>query len=252
METRYKDTSYIVTGGSGHLGVVLVSTLLELGAYVVNLSSRNIVDSNINSNPRYFFYEVDLLDRDELQKITSKLTGLNLPHLRGLVNFAARSKRGVDLDASAKDIVDTYSDVISPTWNAISVFRKLLNENSSIVNLGSLWGSLSPDPRVYLDLGNEPSIGLPPAKSAISELTRYLAVLLAKDGIRVNSVEPGWFPANRGTPREDYIAEISGRIPMARIGSKEELVSTFLFLLDPSSSYITGQNIRVDGGYSIW
>lgn len=252
MSTSFKDTSYIISGGSGHLGMALVSSLLELDANVVNLSSRNIVDSEINSNPRYFFFEIDLLDCDELKRMIPEIMSLNLPDLRGLVNFAARSKRGVDLDASAKDIVDTYSDVISPTWNAISVFRKILTENSSIVNLGSLWGSLSPDPRVYLDLGNEPSIGLPPAKSAISELTRYLAVLLAQDGIRINSVEPGWFPANRGTPREDYIAQISGRIPMGRIGKKEELISTFLFLLDPSSSYITGQNIRVDGGYSIW
>jgi len=252
VSTSFKDTSYIITGGSGHLGVALVSSLLELDANVVNLSSRNIVESKIDSNPRYFFFEIDLLDCDELKKITPKIMSLNLPNLRGLVNFAARSKRGVNLDASAKDIVDTYSDVISPTWNAISVFRKILTKNSSIVNLGSLWGSLSPDPRVYLDLGNEPSIGLPPAKSAISELTRYLAVLLAQEDIRVNSVEPGWFPVNRGTPREDYIAQISGRIPMGRIGKKEELISTFLFLLDPSSSYITGQNIRVDGGYSIW
>ena len=229
-----------------------MSALLKLDANVVNLSSKNIKDNEIISNSKYFYFEVDLLNYDELKSLLPSIKSLDLPNFKGLVNFAARSKRGINLESSAEDLVQTYADVISPTWNSISILRKLLDFDSSIINLGSMWGSLSPDPRVYLDLGNEPSIGLPPAKSAIAELTRYLAVLLAPEGIRVNSVEPGWFPANRGVPREDYIAQISGRIPMGRIGNKEELISTFLYLLDPMSSYTTGQNIRVDGGYSIW
>ena len=252
MNKNFQNTTYIISGGSGHLGTGLVSALLKLDANVVNLSSKNVVDEEILSSKRYFYFEVDLLSDDQVKSVRSSIENLNLPHFKGLVNFAARSKRGINLESPAKDLIETYSQVVSPTWNAISILRILLEFDSSIVNLGSLWGSLSPDPRMYLDLGNEPSIGLPPAKSAISELTRYLAVLLAPEGIRVNSVEPGWFPASRGAPREDYIEQISGRIPMGRIGKKDELISTFLYLLDPMSSYITGQNIRVDGGYSIW
>ena len=252
MNRNFQNTTHIISGGSGHLGASLVSTLLKLDANVVNLSSKNVADEEILSCERYFYFEVDLLSDEQVKSVRSSITNLNLPNFKGLVNFAARSKRGINLESPAKDLIETYSQVVSPTWNAISILRILLEFDSSIVNLGSLWGSLSPDPRVYLDLGNEPSIGLPPAKSAISELTRYLAVLLAPEGIRVNSVEPGWFPASRGAPREDYIEQISRRIPMGRIGKKDELISTFLYLLDPMSSYITGQNIRVDGGYSIW
>jgi gluconate 5-dehydrogenase len=172
--------------------------------------------------------------------------------ISGIVNFASRSTRGLNLESSLEELVETYKGVIAPTWNSILVFKKYIISGGSIINLGSIWGLLSPDPRVYLDMGNEPAIGLPGAKSAVIQISKYLSVLLAPDKIRVNCVVPGWFPAQRGMSRPDYVEGIKRRVPTNKIGTSDELVTSFLYLLDLNSSYTTGQTLIVDGGFSIW
>jgi gluconate 5-dehydrogenase len=248
----FEQSTFIVCGGSGHLGEALVHALLDNEATVINISSKDILHPELKHNSNYIFFKADLMDHSKVVEIALKIEKITTPVIRGLINLASRSPRGISLDCPAEELIETYAQVLAPSWNSISAFKGLMAKNSSVVNVGSLWGSLSPDPRMYLDLGNEPSVGLPPAKGAVAQLTKYLAVLLASEGIRVNTIEPGWFPAKRGAPRQDYIAGISNRIPMGRIGEKHELISTFLYLLNPKSTYITGQTITVDGGYSIW
>jgi gluconate 5-dehydrogenase len=121
-----------------------------------------------------------------------------------------------------------------------------------IINNASLWGIVSPDPRTYLDLKNEPPIFLPAAKAGVVQLSKYLAVLYASKGIRVNAISPGFFPQRRGPDRPDYMREITARIPMARIGLPHEIAGIVAFLFSDAASYMTGQNIIVDGGYTLW
>jgi gluconate 5-dehydrogenase len=90
------------------------------------------------------------------------------------------------------------------------------------------------------------------AKAGILQLTRYLAAEWASQGIRVNSVSPGWFPQKRGPERPDFMDEVNSRIPMGRIGQPSEIAGAVIFLIGDASSYVTGQNLVVDGGYSIW
>jgi len=252
MFNEFSGKSFVVTGGSGHLGKLLIDELLQLNAAVINLSSTHYQPKFSYNKTKYFSFEIDLCEKQEISEIVKFMEGNGFYEFNGIVNFASRSTRGIDLDASLDDLTFEYRNVIGPTWNTIQAFKPYLAKGSSIINLGSLWGNLSPDPSIYLDLRNEPSIGLVPAKSAIMHLTKYLAVLFAGDEIRVNNVQPGWFPANRGEPREDYINEISRRIPMNRIGQPSELITSFLFLLNPNSSYITGQTLVIDGGYTLW
>ena len=90
------------------------------------------------------------------------------------------------------------------------------------------------------------------AKHGVLGLTKSAAQEYNARGIRVNAVSPGWFPRKRGPDREDYMHELTSRIPMGRIGQPNELVGAYAFLLSPASSYVTGQNIVVDGGFGIW
>ena len=249
MDKSFEDCSFIVTGGSGNLGQVLILKLLELGSTVYNLSSKNCTDINIQRHRNYHEYLLDLNNLNEVKDIAQRIGKVEIS---GIVNLASRSRRGINLEATSEDIIETYKNVISPTWNVISIFKSNLLKNATIINMGSMWGLVSPDPRVYLDLKNEPAIGLPGAKSAIIQLSKYLAVILAPEMIRVNCVTPGWFPANKGIPRPDYMEEITKRIPQARIGVGEDLLTTFLYLLDFKSNYVTGQNIIVDGGFTLW
>jgi NAD(P)-dependent dehydrogenase (short-subunit alcohol dehydrogenase family) len=105
---------------------------------------------------------------------------------------------------------------------------------------------------MHLDLGNAAAAHHVAAKGGVLQLTKYLASLWASEGIRVNAISPGYFPQKRGVERPDYMDEVKRRIPMARIGSPNEVAGAVVFLASSASSYITGQNIIIDGGYSIW
>jgi gluconate 5-dehydrogenase len=93
---------------------------------------------------------------------------------------------------------------------------------------------------------------VPASKSALIQLAKSYAAELAKDGIRVNLLTPGWFPKPGKVERNDYITGITNRTPMGRIGLPKDLIGPVKFLLSDSSSFITGQNIIVDGGFSIY
>ncbi|HYF55922.1 MAG TPA: SDR family oxidoreductase, partial [Salinarimonas sp.] len=171
-----------------------------------------------------------------------------------LINHACSAPRGIDLNASSKDIATGLSNAFTHyvTNSQIVIPHMREQKHGVIINTASLWAEHAPNPAVYLDLKNEPPVWLPAAKHAVLGLTKTLASYCAPDGIRVNAVSPGWFPAKRGPEREDYMHELTSRIPMGRIGQPHELVGTYAYLLSSASSYMTGQNIVVDGGFGIW
>ena len=83
-------------------------------------------------------------------------------------------------------------------------------------------------------------------------MTRYLAMLWAQEGIRVNAISPGVFPPKRGPERPDYMNELTTRVPLGRVGQPNDLAGVIALLASQASSYITGQNFIVDGGWSVW
>lgn len=159
----------------------------------------------------------------------------------------------VGFNKTVLDIVQDYGrlDALVNIVGDVEICTEAVKDHVKvIVNCASLWGTLAPNPSMYLDLGNEPSPSIVAEKGRILALTRYYASFLAP--IRVNSFSPGWFPKKRGPDRPDYIEEITSRTPLKRIGVPEDIVGTVLFLLSDASKFMTGQNLVVDGGYSIW
>ena len=121
-----------------------------------------------------------------------------------------------------------------------------------IVNISSMYGIVSPDPANYKDakkFANPPHYGA--AKAGLIQLTRYAAVHLAKYNIRVNSISPGPFPGESVKKNSDFIKVLSKNLPLGRIGDPIELLGPVIFLLSSASSYITGENIVVDGGWTV-
>ena len=113
--------------------------------------------------------------------------------------------------------------------------------------------TVSPDPSIYGESGmnNPPYYGA--AKAGLVQLTRYLAVHLGSDRIRVNSVSPGPFPPpSLKTTAPEFHALLCEKTPLGRIGAAEELVGPVLFLLSDAASFVTGSDIRVDGGWTAW
>ena len=246
----------VVTGGAGHIGQSICASLRDFGAHVLCLSSKSAefpgAVGNITGQGSITSEMCDVSDEKSFADAIARFAQRH-GCIHGLVNNAARSLRGIDFEMSRDDVDSIFRDVFTHYFTCSRlVVPHLSPSGASIVNNSSLWGIVSPDPRTYLDLKNEPSIILPAAKAAILQLTKYLAVLLAGKNVRVNSLVPGFFPQKRGPERLDYMEQVTRRIPMGRIGRPEELAGAVVFLMSDASSYMTGQQIVIDGGYSAW
>lgn len=240
----------LVVGGTGHLGRPILRALLNEEHSVLSISSRELDLSPEGSEN----LEHQVCDTSETPKFTQLLddyVAKNGP-LDGIVSLASRSARGIDVFPEPDDFFSSVGDAALPTWTVLSLAHSRMSRGGSVVVVTSLWSTRVPEPKMYLDLKNEPSVAAVAGKAAQRQIVRYVAALFADRGIRVNMLTPGWFPQARGNPRPDYMNEIERRTPMGRIGKPEELVLPLLFLLGPGSSFITGQELVVDGGYSLW
>ena len=125
--------------------------------------------------------------------------------------------------------------------------------SGSIVLYASMYGIVSPDPRIY-HLPNKPNpIDYGASKAALIQMNRYFAVHYARAGVRFNAIAPGPFP-HPGVQKQypDFMKDLGGRNPMERIGRNTEVVGPTLMFLTDSASYVTGQCLSVDGGWTIW
>lgn len=116
-----------------------------------------------------------------------------------------------------------------------------------------MYGSVSPDPSIYgtSGLNNPPYYGA--AKAGLIQLTRYAACHLAADRIRVNCISPGPFPSPQALERDPgFHGRLNAKNPMRRTGEPAELAGPLLFLASDASSYVTGTNLAVDGGWTAW
>jgi len=249
----------IVTGGAGHLGAEITKSLAIAGAIVhaVGRDGEKLrVLSEFNrhfSSERIFVASVDVRNEDLFSEFTQSVVTMHgkLDCLVNNANFAKRETWDVlDSRAWLEGLEGSLNHYFSCTKIASRFF---LEQNSGvIVNNASLFAFLAPCFPMHLDLGNAAAAHHAAAKGGILQLTKYLAALWAPKGIRVNAISPGYFPQKRGVERLDYMAEVEKRIPMGRIGKPTEVAGAVVFLASDAASYITGQNIVIDGGYSIW
>ena len=133
--------------------------------------------------------------------------------------------------------------------------KMILNKKGgSIINISSIYGIVAPDHRIYNNIfinGEEMSsaASYSSTKSGMLGLTTYLATYWSKHNIRVNAITPGGIENNQ--PKE-FIKNYSKRVPLDRMGKPKDLIGPVIFLSSDASDYITGQNLVVDGGFSVW
>jgi NAD(P)-dependent dehydrogenase (short-subunit alcohol dehydrogenase family) len=126
-------------------------------------------------------------------------------------------------------------------------------QKGSIVNIASMYGVVAPDPELYqgdVSLNNPANYGA--GKAAIIQFTKYTAAYYAKYGIRANSISPGSFPNPKVQQNASFIKRLSAKSMLGRVGQPQELQGVVILLASDASSYITGQNICVDGGWTAW
>jgi gluconate 5-dehydrogenase len=254
-----KDKTAIVTGGAGHLGTAFSEALAEAGANVV-IASRNekkcmeLAERLRNEyNITAVGMELDVSSLDSINKCWENVY-LKTGNIDILVNNATYGALGSIETLSendwAKGIDGTINNVFRCTKAVIPYMKQ--QKTGAIINISSMYGNVSPDPRIYGDSGFDSPPNYGAGKSAIVQFTKYCACHLADYGIRVNCISPGPFPTQEVQKQEWFIDSLNNKNPLGRIGQPTDLKGVIILLASDASNYITGQNIFVDGGWTIW
>jgi gluconate 5-dehydrogenase len=254
-----KDKVVIVTGGYGHLGQAICCGLAENNA-IVYLTGKRILSLESISNkytkgsiPNIKYKLLDISDVNSIEKAFREIMETE-GKIDVLINNAVYSKTGNLLNLSESEWQVGLDGTIGGVYRTTKAVIPFMGANlgGSIVNIASMYGVVSPDPSIYPDenLSSPPSYAA--GKAAIIQFTRYAACHLGSKNIRVNSISPGPFPNMKTQSNKEFIEKLKNKTPLGRIGNPEDLKGIAVFLSSDEASYITGQNICIDGGWTAW
>lgn len=248
-----KDKVAIVTGGYGHLGYEMSLILKKNGAKVYAAGrNKNKFDKRFCNNEKVRFLELDISNIDSIKKAFSKIAN-------------SEGKIDILINNAYYGATNNPEEILSSEWEKgidgalNSVFRTIIEiiphmkENGGkIINISSMYGIIIPDFNIYKgfeEFLNPPNYGT--AKAGVIHLTKYYASYLAKYNINVNAISPGPFPSNEVQKDNMFIERLISKVPLNRIGKPKDLCGVLLLLASDASDYVTGQNICVDGGWTL-
>jgi 2-deoxy-D-gluconate 3-dehydrogenase len=261
----------ILTGGAGLLGRQYLRTLLRAGAHVLvadvdaDAAVREVAAAVEDTGGEALPLQVDVTSPRDVAAMTEAALA-RWGRLDALINNAAIDPKA---DAQAdRALSGTFEDLALAQWrqsldvNLTGAFlcaqmagRVMVRAGRGvIVNVSSTYGLVAPDQRLYERDGEERQRRFKPAsyavtKAAVAHLTRYLAAYWGPSGIRVNTLTPhGVFNGHDA----EFVRRFNVRTPLGRMARIEEMNGPLLFLVSDASSYMTGANLVVDGGWTAW
>jgi len=262
---NHKNYNVLVTGASGYLGQTISYGFAKMGAMVF-LNGRNKRKINL------------LVKKFKSENLKAEPAIFNINDFRAVKDFFRKNKKIHTLVNNAFSVKLNHYDYfreerfknalnegIISVAHIIKASEKSLiqgakeNGNSSIINILSMYALISPDPNLYHGYNYKSPPHNPPhygaAKAGLLHFSKIAAVNLAKKNIRVNCISPGPFPNLKNkllNLDKKFINRLKKRNPMGRVGVPDEVITSTLFLSSKYSSFITGANIPVDGGWTIW
>jgi NAD(P)-dependent dehydrogenase (short-subunit alcohol dehydrogenase family) len=261
----------LVTGGAGLLGARYCGALLEAGARVVigDLDAQRARQLAEDLDPeRALGVGLDVADEASVADVVERAVG-RFGRLDILVNNAALTVRGGG-ERLLQDYFAPFETYPRAVWDlAVSVNltgmvlcaqaagRQMLRQGGGvIVNIASTYGVVAPDQRLYegvkspyVDAGFNTPVSYAVTKTAVLGLTRYLATYWGRQNIRVNALTPHGVYDNHD---ETFVRNFAYRSPLGRMARNDEYRGALLFLVSDASSYMTGANLVVDGGWTAW
>ena len=257
----------IVTGGLGQLGRQFAQTLAERGARVVVMDRRIPAEAAQNAFPEthasILFIEADVTNRASLEQALATIKSKwGPPEI--LVNNA-----GLDSPPSAPPAeTGPFEDYPESSWDMVmavnlkgvflccQVFGGAMAKagRGSIINISSIYGVVSPDQRLYEFRRKDGNTFFKPvaysaSKSGILNLTRYLSTYWAEQGVRVNTLT---FAGVFNNQPAEFLKGYNAKVPLGRMANPDEYNGAIVFLSSDASSYMTGSNMVLDGGFTAW
>ena len=254
----------LITGGCGLLGVQHAEAILEFGGEVILTDVISDTSRVIKLKEKYgtnvSSVYMDVTDKSSIQKVVDKFEKIDI-----LINNAALDPKvedgleyknkfeHLDLDSWNKtiDVIlnGTFlcSQVVVNKMLSTGLESEYCRDGGVILNIASDLSIISPDQRIYGDGVKPASYGV--AKAGVVNLTKYLSTYLAKKNIRVNSLSPAGVYNNQS---DEFVSKFRDLIPMDRMAKPDEYKGAIVFMCSDASSFMTGHNLVIDGGRTIW
>ena len=253
--------SVFITGAAGFLGLQYSEFLCQQGArvYGVDLNENKKILSLQKKYKNFKFFKCNITSEKELQNLSNKIFKNTAPTV--LINNAALDFSPDSNDDFIKPFEKYSNDAWKKTMNVnidgVYLCCKIIGsrmaklKRGSIINISSIYGIVSPDPKIYENKNKKKKFIKPipysVSKSAIINLTKYLAVYWAKKNVRVNNLILGGM---QNKQNKTFVKNYSNRVPFGRMAKVNEYNGSILFLSSNLSSYMTGSNLVVDGGWT--
>ena len=243
---EFKNKVGIITGGNGRLGKTFAESLSSMGnkIHIFDISDNySFVSENI------IYHKVDITNEKDVFKAVDNIVN-EYEKIDFLINNAALQITNSFENMSIDDFKKSIDVNLNASYVCIKAVSRYMMEAKSgnIINIGSIYGVVSADPSIYGNSGLNSPDAYAASKGGLIHLTKYLAVNLAKYNIRVNAISPGGVFDNQP---DEFMKKYLPKVPMNRMLDRKELIGPLMFLLSDASSYITGQNIIVDGGFTL-
>lgn len=243
----------VVTGGAGLIGSQIVKGFLDFGAYVYIADKDEKLGQKLAKDTGAVYAFLDIVKEESIRGALSKVVKKS-GKIDILVNCAYPRTKDWGL-AFEKFSFDSFKSNLNSHLGGYTASCRLAAEHmkrkkaGSIINLSSIYGITAPDFSIY----EGTKMTLPAAyaviKGGVVNLTRYIATYYAKYNIRANAISPGGIFNNQD---ERFVKKYSKRTPLGRMGIPEDVVGAAIYLASDASRYVTGSNLVVDGGWTIW
>jgi len=252
----------IVTGGAGKLGSQMCDALAEAGAHVV-VASRNLKNCQrkarelTEKHKESIAVQVDVTDKQSVQAMVEAVLQ-HFGRIDILVNNAYSGLSAPFEEMTPQQWKSALDGAMTSTFLCSQAVSKVMirQKKGVIINIASIYGIVAPDHRIYGRTGLNSPCNYGPAKAGVIQFTKWLAAYLAPYKIRVNCISPGGFYNEDLRKLPDYekvfVPNYCSKTPLGRMGDETDLKGVIVFLASDASKWMTGQNIIVDGGWTIW
>ena len=233
----------IVTGANGKIGRTFVESLVAKGyfVYAVDLKTEGLKNSeNVE------LVQLDITDEESVHDFF-----LSVQNLSVLINNAGIGVFTPFEDRTAAEFKKVMEVNLLGSFLMSQSAIKIMKERGGgkIINIASIYGSISSDERIYGDSGRNNSEVYSATKAGVINLTKYMAAHFGKYNIQTNAISPGGIYNQQSI---DFVRNYEYKTPMQRMGNVEDLLSTLFYLISDDTAYTNGQNISVDGGFLAW